>query len=122
MEINPLVIVAILLLVAYTFLYAYTPGGQARNLLVVFVLLIIGYTLVLAVSELPRFGSIEVPAYNEVALRYITGTVQETGALNVVAAIITDYRAFDTLGEATVLFTAVAATLANLMAQRGSKG
>lgn len=122
MEISPLVIVAILLIVLYTFFYAYTPGGQARNLLVVFVLIIIGYTLVLAVSEMPLFGSVEAPAYNEVALRYITGAVQETGALNVVATIITDYRAFDTLGEATVLFTAVAAALANLAAQRGNKG
>ena len=118
MEINPLIIVAVVLLIAYTFFY--THGGQIRNLLVLFVLFIIGFTLVLAVSEMPLFGSAEAPAYNNVALRYIEGTVPETGAINAVAAIITDFRAFDTLGEATVLFTAVAAALANLGAM-GSK-
>lgn len=120
MDINPIIVVAILLIVAYTFFY--TSVGQLRNLLIFFVLFIIGTTLVLAVSEMPLFGSTEAPAYNEVALRYITGTVPETGALNAVAAIITDYRAFDTLGEATVLFAAVAAALANLGAQLGKKG
>ncbi|MEW5920078.1 MAG: hydrogen gas-evolving membrane-bound hydrogenase subunit E [Bacillota bacterium] len=119
MEINPLVVVAIMILVAYTFFY--TPGGQLRNLLVLFVLFIIGVTLVLAVSEMPLFGSVESPAYNYVVQRYITGTVPETGALNAIAAIITDYRAFDTLGEATVLFTAVAAALATLGAQQGKR-
>lgn len=122
MVINPLFIVAILLLVAYTFFYAYTPGGKARNLLIVAVLLIIGYTLILAVSEMPTFGSLDSPAYNEVALRYLTEVVRETGAVNVVAAIITDYRAFDTMGEATVLFAAVAAIMASLGAQRRIKG
>ena len=119
MDINPLIVVAILLIVAYTFFY--TPGGQLRNLLVFFVLFIIGFTLVLAVTEMPLFGSTEAPAYNYVARRFIEGTVPETGALNVVAAIITDYRAFDTLGEATVLFTAVAAALAALGAHQGKK-
>lgn len=112
MEANPLIVVAIVLLLAYTFFY--TPVGQIRNLLVLFVLFIIGFTLILAVSEMPLFGSIDSPAYNHVAQRYITGTVPETGAINAVAAIITDFRAFDTLGEATVLFTAVAAALASL--------
>ena len=37
---------------------------------------------------------------------------QETGAANLVASVILDYRAFDTLGEATVLFTAVMGVLA----------
>ena len=38
---------------------------------------------------------------------YLSHTLEETGALNVVAAILLDYRAFDTLGETTVIFTAV---------------
>ncbi|HID71263.1 MAG TPA: hypothetical protein EYP29_00775 [Thermoplasmata archaeon] len=32
---------------------------------------------------------------------------EETGTNNIVTAIVFDYRGFDTLGEATVLFTAV---------------
>lgn len=34
---------------------------------------------------------------------------QETGAVNTVAGMILDYRAFDTLGESFVLFTAMCA-------------
>jgi multisubunit Na+/H+ antiporter MnhB subunit len=35
----------------------------------------------------------------------------ETGSNNVVAAVLFDYRALDTLGEATILFTAVTGVL-----------
>ena len=38
----------------------------------------------------------------------IEKTQNETGANNAVTAVVFDYRGFDTLGEATVLFTAVA--------------
>jgi len=38
----------------------------------------------------------------------IDNTVDETGANNGVTSVVFDYRGFDTLGEATVLFTAVA--------------
>ncbi len=40
---------------------------------------------------------------------YIIKNAQnETGANNAVTSVVFDYRGFDTLGEATVLFTAVA--------------
>lgn len=38
---------------------------------------------------------------------FISHVQQDTGANNAVTAIVFDYRGFDTLGEATVLFTAV---------------
>ena len=38
---------------------------------------------------------------------YIAAARDETGASNVVTSIVFDYRGFDTLGEASVLFTAV---------------
>ena len=37
----------------------------------------------------------------------IENTQRETGANNAVTAVVFDYRGFDTLGEATILFTAV---------------
>lgn len=43
------------------------------------------------------------------AERYITRGVSDTGAINLVTAVLFDYRAFDTLGEATVIFTAASA-------------
>jgi multisubunit Na+/H+ antiporter MnhB subunit len=46
-----------------------------------------------------------------VASDYIAYGLDRTGAANVVAAIILDFRGYDTLGEATVLFTAVVGVL-----------
>ena len=37
--------------------------------------------------------------------------LEDTGATNAVAGMILDYRAFDTFGESTVLFVAVAAVV-----------
>ncbi len=66
--------------------------------------------LLLSVAELPAFGRADTPANNsEVIRRYIESGEEETGAVNVVAGVILDYRAFDTLGESHVLFTATAA-------------
>ncbi|MRH43581.1 sodium:proton antiporter [Aquibacillus halophilus] len=39
---------------------------------------------------------------------YISEGVRETGAINLVTSVLYDYRAFDTLGEATVILTAAA--------------
>jgi multicomponent Na+:H+ antiporter subunit B len=43
------------------------------------------------------------------AARYLSGSAADAGPINVVTTILLDYRAFDTLGEASVIFTAVAA-------------
>jgi multisubunit Na+/H+ antiporter MnhB subunit len=39
------------------------------------------------------------------------GTQNDTGANNAVTAVVFDYRGYDTLGEATVLFTAIAGVM-----------
>lgn len=41
----------------------------------------------------------------------INNTQNQTGANNGVTSVVFDYRGFDTLGEATVLFTAVAGVI-----------
>ena len=38
---------------------------------------------------------------------FLRNAQRDAGSNNVVTAIVFDYRGFDTLGEATVLFTAV---------------
>ena len=63
--------------------------------------------LLFTVTEMPKFGSPDHPINNEVSARYIEKGLQETGAVNIVTGMILDYRAFDTLGESSVLFTAV---------------
>ena len=62
--------------------------------------------LLMTISYLPRYGA-ENPETTVVVKRYIEQGLQETGAINVVSGIILDYRAFDTLGESHVLFTAL---------------
>lgn len=58
-------------------------------------------------QELPRFGQ----PLMRLATDYIQFGLERTGAANIVAAIILDFRGYDTLGEATVLFTAVVGVL-----------
>ncbi len=62
----------------------------------------------LGLRELPVFGQ----PIMRVAQEYINNGLEKTGATNIVASIILDYRGYDTLGEATILFTAVIAVLA----------
>lgn len=62
--------------------------------------------LLYTVANLPYFGR-ENPRTVEVVQRYVENGLAETGALNIVSGMILDYRAFDTLGESHVLFTAL---------------
>lgn len=62
------------------------------------------------VRNLPFFGE----PIMKVSKTYIENGLKETGAANLVSAIILDYRGYDTLGEATILFTAVIGALAVL--------
>ena len=55
------------------------------------------------VSEIHPFG---MPP-SQMDDYFINNGQKETGANNIVTAILFDYRGLDTLGEATVLFTAV---------------
>lgn len=74
--------------------------------------------LIYAVSYLPRTGTVDRPDNNEVAARYIESGLQETGAVNIVAGMILDYRAFDTFGESCVLFIAANCVLVLLRRDR----
>ena len=73
----------------------------------------IGLFLLVAMKclkDLPEFG---YPVMR-VASTYLKEGLLKTGATNLVSSVILDYRAYDTLGEATVLFTAVIGVLAVL--------
>ncbi len=56
-----------------------------------------------AFSDLTSFGQ---PLMN-VSQYYLSAGLTDTGAANIVAAVILDYRAYDTLGEAIVIFTSI---------------
>ena len=74
-------------------------------------LLVMGVFLLQTVVALPPFGAADNPYNNEVSERYIERGIPETGAVNFVAGMILDYRAFDTFGESTVLFVAACSVL-----------
>lgn len=79
-------------------------------------------TLLVTVSYMPRFGQAGNPLNNEVYERYVEDGLEETGAINIVAGMILDYRAFDTLGESNVLFIAVCSVIILLRADRKKNG
>ncbi len=72
------------------------------------VLLVVTVVLVRVADTLPEFGR---PAFvrdqASPSQTYIEKGSKDTGAANLVAGVILDYRAYDTLGEATVLFTSI---------------
>jgi multisubunit Na+/H+ antiporter MnhB subunit len=51
----------------------------------------------------------------------IQNAQEETGSNNVVTSVVFDYRGFDTLGEATILFTAVTGVLLLLRTEKRRK-
>lgn len=67
--------------------------------------------LLRAVAELPSVGDADSPAARHVSPRYIESGPAETGAANMVTAVLADYRGYDTLGETVVIFTAGLACL-----------
>ena len=78
--------------------------------------------LLVTISYLPATGAADKPVNNEVAGRYIEKGLEETGAVNIVAGMILDYRAFDTLGESHVLFVATITVLILLRLDKNKKG
>ena len=73
--------------------------------LFILLFLILAYNMM----NMPTTPTTDAPSYNDTTRHYIEESVNETGATNIVAAILADYRAFDTLGETIVLFTSIVA-------------
>lgn len=92
---------------------AYKCGAVLIALVIVGVLL---YT----VAFMPPYGRSDNPASNEVVERYIEKGIEETGAVNLVAGMILDYRAFDTFGESCVLFLGVVSVIMLLKSDRNN--
>ena len=89
---------------------AYADTWWYRILAIFVCVSLIGLLLYAAV-RMPRFGSADTLIDSEVTEFYVTHTLEETGAVNIVTGIILDYRGFDTLGESHVLFIAVCTVL-----------
>ncbi|MBR5288421.1 MAG: hypothetical protein IKU34_07530 [Clostridia bacterium] len=101
-------------------LKGYRAARRAYALLCVTICMIMIVVLLYTVGSLPAYGDPNHPINNEVSARYIEKGLQETGAVNIVTGMILDYRAFDTLGESTVLFTGAMVVLFLLRADAQS--
>jgi len=79
--------------------------GTVTSIVIILIIFLAGIEVF---RTLPAFG---VPVFsqfsNAASQTYITEGLTKTGAANIVAAIILDYRGYDTLGEAAVLFTSI---------------
>jgi multisubunit Na+/H+ antiporter MnhB subunit len=70
-----------------------------------------------AFKALPEFGH----PLMRVSREYLQHGVEKTGATNIVMSVVLDYRAYDTLGEATVLFTSIVGAFVVLRRQGRKK-
>lgn len=92
------------------------------NLLPLAAVLVTGGMLVYGTLDLPTFGEASNPAHQHVAPRYVHETPEAIGIPNIVTAVLASYRGYDTMGETTVVFTAVVGVLVLLMGSRRSTG
>lgn len=81
---------------------------KSRDVFAAVFLAVVAVFFVYTALMMHPFG---VPTSTDMDQYIIENTQEETGANNGVTGVVFDYRGFDTLGEATVLFTAVAAVV-----------
>lgn len=79
-----------------------------RNIAAAIVFTIVAVFFIFSALLIHPFG---IPDESDMDDYIIDNTQEETGANNGVTSVVFDYRGFDTLGEATVLFTAVAGVI-----------
>jgi multicomponent Na+:H+ antiporter subunit B len=81
--------------------------GYITSVSAILILIVIFYFLKVSVGSLDSFGHGSL----RMARAYIEGAAEKTGSANLVTGVVFDFRGYDTLGEATVLVTAVLGVL-----------
>ena len=77
-----------------------------------------GLLLVYGALGLPDFSDPQAPIHQHVAPRYLQNEIEIP---NIVTAVLASYRAYDTLGETTVVFTAGAGIIALLRRRKRTR-
>jgi multicomponent Na+:H+ antiporter subunit B len=85
--------------------------SRRKPIFALILVILTGAALIYATFDMPYFGDPTAPEHLHVAPRYLERTPIEIGVPNVVTAVLASYRGYDTLGEATVIFTAGIAVL-----------
>lgn len=81
---------------------------SARTIAAAGAITILSIFLLFTALLIHPFGA---PDQTDMDEQIIENAQSQTGANNVVTSVVFDYRGFDTLGEATILFTAVAGVI-----------
>ena len=79
-----------------------------RNIAAVIFFVIVAVFFVFSALMIHPFGA---PDETDMDDEIITDAQNETGTNNGITSVVFDYRGFDTLGEATILFSAVAGVI-----------
>ena len=87
---------------------------KIKNIVMFLLIILASIGFVLAIAELPPYGMPDNPIHNGVYDRYVGDAISETGSINIVTSIVLDYRAYDTMFETIVLFTATIASVITL--------
>lgn len=90
---------------------------KARTLFVISAI-VVGGALMGGVSSLHPFGE-PTPEGMAVDLHYLDKAGEDLSCENVVTSIVFDYRGFDTIGESTVLYTALLSVV--MLFRRGGR-
>ncbi len=113
-------VLALVVLIRGTIAIDNVSVGGARDTLPLFVALVFfGIFVILgiiALGDMTGFGN----PMMRVSEHYLQNSLAETGSSNVVMGILLDYRAYDTLGEATVLLTSILGTFV-ILRRKGKK-
>ncbi|MDH3642357.1 MAG: DUF4040 domain-containing protein [Gammaproteobacteria bacterium] len=92
-----------------------------RPVLPLIVVIATGLVLVYGTLDMPHWGDPDAPVHKHVAPYYLDASPSEIGIPNVVTSVLASYRAYDTLGEVTVIFTAGVGVLVLLGRRRGRR-
>lgn len=93
-----------------------------RPLVALVVSAVVAVSLLYASGDLPPFGDPAAPAHQHVAPEYLARAPVETGAPNIVTAVLASYRGYDTLGETAVILTGGIGVLVLLLGARRRRG
>lgn len=70
------------------------------------VVLLTGGLLIYAAGDFPQWADPSAPAHQHVSPYYLENGAAQTGAPNIVTAVLADYRGYDTMFETAVIFSA----------------
>lgn len=79
------------------------PQGNVLVVLSWIIIVVLLYFYTISIDSLDSLGNGTL----RMAEAYIDGAAEKTGSANLVTGVVFDFRGYDTLGEATVLVTAV---------------